>query len=688
MTLPEPSEDRPASRFVNIFPSRCELPKRLAGLAALILLTTLVFQPWLTPVTAQGPTPTPGAPTQVSTPPAPTPTATQASSAGKLTLVAPDITAFPVISAYLTARAPDGSFISMIQPGQVTVLEDGKSRPVDELTLIQPGVRVMVAFDAAAAMGVRNGQGQTRFDLVIKALETWANQPAASTNQDDFSLLINQGSPATALNNPADWVAALSGYQPDFRKVQPSLDSLSAAILLASDATPRVGMGRSILFITSLLDQTAAGTLPDLAERANQAGVPVNVWLVGGQSDFDADGAYALKKFALQTGGNYFTYSGKEDLPDLEKYLKPLRGIYSLRYTSTINNSGSHTLAVKVSGLASALSTPVQFFNLTITPPNPMFLSPPVKITRTPANSNLGSLAGLTPGTQTLQILIEFPDGHTRPLKFSRLYVDDKLVSQNDSPPFDHFTWDLSSYTTNGQHNLRVEVQDSLGLNRISIPTPVELEVSLPANTPQTLLSHLTPARIEIAAAALAVIGLIIVIPRAWRGRKKTAPGRPGARRKEPRTQPAPTRSESGRRVRASWSEHLAWPKRPPQNQISQAHLLRLGEDNQLLPAGPILITGHEMTIGNDPILSTLVLNSACVEALHARLKCSEDGAYYLYDQGSIAGTWVNYGQISSEGIRLEHDDLIHIGTIPFRFQTASSSHLHKLTVKTYNESQ
>jgi len=37
-------------------------------------------------------------------------------------------------------------------------------------------------------------------------------------------------------------------------------------------------------------------------------------------------------------------------------------------------------------------------------------------------------------------------------------------------------------------------------------------------------------------------------------------------------------------------------------------------------------------------------------------------------DEGSIAGTWVNYTPVSRNGADLEHGDMIHIGRTGFRF--------------------
>ena len=55
------------------------------------------------------------------------------------------------------------------------------------------------------------------------------------------------------------------------------------------------------------------------------------------------------------------------------------------------------------------------------------------------------------------------------------------------------------------------------------------------------------------------------------------------------------------------------------------------------------------------------------MEGLHALLSRKRDGTFRLKDQGSVAGTWVNYAPVSQGGTQVEHGDLIHIGRVGFR---------------------
>jgi predicted component of type VI protein secretion system len=75
------------------------------------------------------------------------------------------------------------------------------------------------------------------------------------------------------------------------------------------------------------------------------------------------------------------------------------------------------------------------------------------------------------------------------------------------------------------------------------------------------------------------------------------------------------------------------------------------------------------------------------VEGLHARLVRQEDGSFRLIDQGSVAGTWVNYAEVPEEGQVLQHGDLIHFGRVGFRFTLRLPQNVSK-PVTTLQENQ
>jgi hypothetical protein len=82
-----------------------------------------------------------------------------------------------------------------------------------------------------------------------------------------------------------------------------------------------------------------------------------------------------------------------------------------------------------------------------------------------------------------------------------------------------------------------------------------------------------------------------------------------------------------------------------------------------------IPLVGTDISLGRDPSLSAFPLDDPSVSGLHARLIRQAGGEYLLRDQGSVAGTWINYQRLTDDGQNLHHGDLVHLGRVAFRFQ-------------------
>jgi hypothetical protein len=287
----------------------------------------------------------------------------------------------------------------------------------------------------------------------------------------------------------------------------------------------------------------------------------------------------------------------------------------------------------------------------------------------------------LTPAAHPLEVLIDFPDGHPRPVVSATLYVDGQAVVENDAPPFERFAWDLSRYGETGEHILKVEVHDSYGLTGASVDTLVQVKVVRPPITVLTMIAARGPL---ISLAVIMFSGLILFLVLVLGGRIRPFPAgglrrlrQSRKRRADPVTQPVPVRSEGAPRHLPGWVNRLQWPQR---RMAPRAHafLHRLAETDQATTLPPISITAEEVTFGRDPHQATIVLDDASVEALHARLVRQEGGSYRLSDEGSVAGTWINYSPVSGEGAALEHGDILHIGRSGFRFTVRDPQHQRK----------
>jgi hypothetical protein len=237
----------------------------------------------------------------------------------------------------------------------------------------------------------------------------------------------------------------------------------------------------------------------------------------------------------------------------------------------------------------------------------------------------------------------------------------------------------LAEIDESGQLMLRVEVQDTLDISGSSLSIPVDVIVKkLETSAATAGLSK----NMWIAIGAMTVAGGALSIVLVTAGRKNKINWRRLAaersRFKDPITQPVPGQGSVGYQRKKggtttqprSAANHVKSRPRPNEPGVpSPARLVGLTENEQPIPGGAIPLSDDEVTFGSDPERAIQVLSSTTVECLHARIFCNAAGEYYLADQNSVAGTWINYAPVNGHGARLEDGDLIHIGRVSFRFE-------------------
>jgi hypothetical protein len=580
-----------------------------------------------------------------------------------------DTSAFPGISGLLDVFDGAGAFISGLEPKTATVLEDGEPVPVQELTELAVPSQIVVAVNPGPPLDVRDGQGVSRFQRISQALTLWAQARPADL-PDDISLVTIAG-PIIAHASARDWQVSLSTFQPDFRATTPNLQSLSIAIDTASVQVPRAGMKRAVLFITPHMDDAGLETaLQPLIQRAVQNRVRVTIWFVDTDSFFVTTSAAVFNNLALQTGGGFFAYSGSQPLPDPEAYFGPLRRVYLMKYSSAIHAGGPHTLSLQIETPAGRITSAEQTFDVNIQPPNPIFVSPPLQITRQPPPDDPFNTEVLLPGAQQIDVLVEFPDGHERSLVRTTLYVDGQIAAENTAEPFGTFFWDLSGYNLSSEHKLIVEAVDSLGLSRTSMEFPVTVTVIQPPRGPGAFFAKYREA-ITLGAIGLAGFALLAVLL-TGRLRLPSLRARAAARKAfhDPVTQPVETAIAAQGSQKDKTRRRVPWAgagrARPVE---APAYLVRLTADLQPAPVSALPLAEKELTFGTDPVQSTHVLDDASIAPLHARLVRTDASGFVLTDAGTVAGTWVNFEPVAPAGYALRHGDVIHFGQMAFRFE-------------------
>jgi hypothetical protein len=602
----------------------------------------------------------------------------------------PDPSKFPEISTYLIPRDASGEFIHGLQAEDLTIIED--ENQISEMVVeeLRSGVQVAIAILPGPAFALRNSQAESRYDSLLSTLKNWATSKDGS-NLDDLSLIIAEGGRVVHTNDPLDLIPILDTPVENIRQAVPNLDVAFQAVEIAADTPARPGMGKTTFLITPPLDNSYSQSFENLAARAKEQGVRIFSWMVGPDDPSTQQAADRLRSLAEVTGGKFNVFEEETDL-QIENYLDSLRETYRISYQSQIRSSGIHTVAMEVRAEQGITLSNTQSFELNILPPVPAFVLPPLEIVKKPVIENDQNpseipLNEYIPKSQELQIVFDYPDGLVRPIVRSQLFIDGVLTVENTQPPFDKFTWDISEYPSTNTHSLRVEAEDSLGLVGSSFESQVQVTVLIPEPDWISIVSGNLPVFIGLAillSGALFFLGLTLA------GRLKPhQPGKDKLSRKRKKVLGPLAKSlvvpADVPHARSAWTSRLQWPHRPSKSRIL-AYLTPIetksieksptggnnGGNGIIAPPpslqSPSPIRTEELTIGSDPGQALLSLTDPSVEGLHTRLCYLPDQTFMIYDYGTVAGTWINYEQVTSDGTRLVHGDVIRIGRSEFRF--------------------
>ncbi len=588
-----------------------------------------------------------------------------AQSAGSVELSKPDLSQYPQINLNFRPVNASGEFLKDLQAINVEVIENDLKLSASNLELVNSGVQLTVAVNEGPTLANRYS-GVSRFERIKTALYTWISGHDSQT-MDEFRLVTNQGSVNFSPTDPADWSKAIEAYQPDLRNLQPGLASLTSAVDGIVNEVNLAGKPSAILYITPLPTVDQFDELETIFTRASEKGIHIFVWLIGPKEYAAAENALKLQGFSEQTGGKFFLFSGSEELPKLTDLLDPYAYYYRLSYKTFLNTSGDYSLGIKIEKDQLILESEVVAFSLNVAPPNPIFLSPPAEITRSWSETKRKRDSVLIPDNAMIQIMVEFPDGMERDLTYSRLFVDNMLVSENTAEPFNTFTWNISKITESGSHKLQVTVEDVAGLQGETIIIPVDVIV---LEQPKTLLERIF-ARINIVngiiggTLILLLVGGIAALFRMLKKRPRKSIRKVSI---DPLTQPVEINGEYSLSP-VKVEETSEWPVIRGTG-LAAARLLRKGSTPQdALQPQEIALSGEEVSFGSERKKVDIVLTHNTVSAVHARIFKDSEGNFRVADLGSNAGTWVNYAPVSSHGARLEHGDLVQFGRVSYIFE-------------------
>jgi len=82
-----------------------------------------------------------------------------------------------------------------------------------------------------------------------------------------------------------------------------------------------------------------------------------------------------------------------------------------------------------------------------------------------------------------------------------------------------------------------------------------------------------------------------------------------------------------------------------------------------------IELTMADVTIGREQEAVDIIIDEPTISRLHARIRRTATEEYWLYDEGSAAGTFLNYERLGLAPRRLQHNDVVQLGRVTLRFR-------------------
>jgi hypothetical protein len=582
-------------------------------------------------------------------------------------LYPPEIDQFPKVTLFVDAYDTQGKFIPGLDLDSFTVLENDFEMPVNETQLLEPGLHTIIAFNLGATLSNRaNTTVPTRYETVVFDLASWLNGlQSGGTNQ--YSLTSNEGILVEMLQEKDAFTFQLQNYKPNLFNFEPNLASLSLALDIAAKPNLIAHSKQSILYISPLPLDADLPAINSLEARAVESRVPVNVWLMAPDTASNSPAATALNQLAVSTGGKFLFYTEESTAPDAEDYLGVLRSVYRLRYTSTINQSGAHTIRVRAIYGNQEVASPEIPFSIDLNLPSAVLIDLPNEISR--QFSDTGNGRELQPSFVTLQAEVVFPDGYSRQLEATRLYVNGELIAENTVEPFNFFGWPLEDYTFSEEHLVSVEVEDILGFRSISPPRSVMVVVESLYPVWLTAFLQFFNHGGWILFAILGLGGTVFTGVLVRRRNQIRAQLPPQGSETDPSVDPL-IQSVPG--LTSAVTEGAADAYRTPiystPDELVSAPYLRQVGDKPTAIKGNLEISEGELIIGSDPEQVSIILAHPSVSPRHARVQKNPSGNVTIADLRSDNGTWINYTPISGAGTILKNGDLVKIGEFSFRY--------------------
>ncbi len=562
-----------------------------------------------------------------------------------------DATGFPTVRVRVLTTGPGSAPVA--DTSRLLLRENGVPIPEATLGSAAVGVDLVLVIDANVDfLQADETGGPTRRDIVAESIARYAANDMRADGLDRVSVIAPDAARlepsflAQDATQASEVTAAVAAYDAAPPADQPlRATPLQAMLTAAIDhlaARPDDGRFGAVLLYTDGARLDGQLDSSTLAAAAQAAGVPLFAAILGAEvSPEEQANVGALTE---PTNGQAVHLPAPEAADPLYALFAAQGTQIEMVYRSALRQNGMQQVAVNLGNVRDAAE-----FELALTGPV-VTLDAPRNVRR--AGSAIDTpLALLQPAVLPLTATVTWPEGQSRQLTAIAFLIDG--VAQPMAAPLAAgadglipLAWDISEREA-GAYSLSVEVVDELDFRAASTPLAVTIEVVRPSPPTPTAAPTAVPVveaaprptRFALPLLLLALAGGALL----WATRRA---------RRGPAATPAPV---------------AAPPPRPPRE--GHVAVLEWAAAGGEAAGEAIELTADNVTLGREPGAVDIIIDDPGVSRLHARIRRDATGVYWLYDEGSAAGTFLNYEQLGLAPRPLQHGDVVQLGRVTLRFR-------------------
>ncbi len=579
----------------------------------------------------------------------------------QLRLSPPDLSRFPEVRLNVLSSDGRGAPLPESDLTRLALRENGVPIADAQVQFVPVGVDIIFVLDADQSLNIIDeGRSVTRLQTVQETLERYASRFMNPSGLDRISLLVPDTNNESGqflvqdTGSPDALVSAMQNYAPELPEAAP----INAMMLQAIDHAAEINQDGRYQAILLLSEARRLGQFLDfetVVAEAQANEVALYTAILGAQASLDEiDAAAAL----YQPTRAFYAHVPRPEAADPLFLLWQRQGNQAqIRYRSLLRQSGRYAITVNIGTLMASTELALE-----IDPPH-IELALPTTAVRRQGSAPDSPLIELEPAVLEVPLRLTWPDSLPREITAVSLFVDGQQQPQLDTPQPDdtgviNLDWNVQSVDT-GAYRLRAEVTDVLGYTAESETVVVTITAVRPDPPTPTPAPTATPSPVERVTAVsntlgrddwllvlvgLGLLGLALLLIRWWQRRYfKAAPRR------------RPTREAT---------DAAAAQEEIDETLIASLHLIEDAPGNRT----DINLNEDNMAIGRDHEVAQIVFGDSSVARLHARIR-RRNGRYWLYDEGSASGTFLNHDRLGLSPRQLQDGDEIRLGRVLLRFQ-------------------